>query len=213
MASDLSWAEGVVDSLAESTGYRLNKRQVRALAILSDARLRIRGTFKVGDHATAFRSVLHGFLRGARLQPPFNIRPGVNEVVRSAASAYRSAVAWEQAVASGDAKAAGHYAYQVSEFLSYIDYSVMTVYLLRDYENGRRRFFGGRGNKKRFESVHAEWLRIARDVQETNRFARTKLAVCRIVAHRAGKNPKTGKPYNPDRVYRAIGDQLKNIQR
>jgi hypothetical protein len=89
----------------------------------------------------------------------------------------------------------------------------MTPYLLRDYDNDRRRWFVGRTNRKRFAIFHAEWLRVARDVMRADRYLTSRMEVCRCVAHRAPINPQTGKPYNPDRIYRAIGEQLKNIQK
>ena len=101
-----SWAEGIVDAIAEVTEYRLNKRQVRALDTIEQAHLRIRSHAEQNNTVAEIRDALGEFLRGAKLRQPFNVSvAGLAEPVGSALVAYHSADAWANAIEAGDAGA------------------------------------------------------------------------------------------------------------
>jgi len=205
---NLSWAESIVEGVAESTGYRLNKRQVRAIAQLDHAHLRIQSDFGNADTIGAIRDALTEFLRAGGLRLPFTLPVGANEVVRAAHAAYTDAVAWEQAVRSGDGSTAGFQAYRLAEFVSGLAYTTLTPYLWRDELRRQQGRNVGRTNRAGPARRHAEWLRIAREVLAADRFCKSTMEVCRRVSRRADKNPKTGKPYAPRVIFNAIGRQL-----
>jgi hypothetical protein len=113
----------------------------------------------------------------------------------------------------GETDKALWYAFAVGRYYESLRIRPSEPYAARGRKWKAERISVGRVNKKKAELRRAEWLRIAGEVIHDDQYLKSRIEVCRCVARRAAKNPKTGKTYNARIIFNAIRDRLPNLRK